>query len=96
MPVAAFATLVLATLSGSPTAPAAPHARPTASPAAPRHGRAEPSFDLPVGDVYSARAKRRIASYLRMRLLELRKERLSRALEALEGRLGIDELIRSR
>jgi hypothetical protein len=95
MPLAAFATLVLATLSGCPSPSQAPHPRPTASPAPLRQRGAQPSFDLPVGDVYSARAKRRIASYLRMRLLELRKERLSRALEALEGRLGIDELIRS-
>jgi hypothetical protein len=94
MPLAAFATLVLATLWGSPPAPAGHGPSPT--PAAHKHPRPEPVLTLPVGDVYSARAKRRISSYLRMRVLELRKERLTRALEALEGRIGIDELIRSR
>ena len=94
MPLAAFATLVLATLWGSPQPPAGQ--APSPSPAAHKHPRPEPVLSLPVGDVYSARAKRRISSYLRMRVLELRKERLTRALEALEGRIGIDELIRSR
>ncbi len=93
MPLAAFATLVLATLWG-PTPPGRPSPEVTASPA-PRQ-RVERAPDLPVGDIYSARAKRRIASYLRMRLLELRRERLARAIEALEGRLGIDDLIRTR
>jgi hypothetical protein len=94
MPLAAFATLVLATLWGSPQTPAGP--APSPRPAAHARPKAEPPLALPVGDIYSARAKRRISSYLRMRVLELRKERLTRALEALEGRIGIDELIRTR
>jgi hypothetical protein len=94
MPLAAFATFVLATLWGSPQPPAGQV--PSPSPTAHEHQRPEPAITLPVGDIYSARAKRRISSYLRMRVLELRKERLTRALEALEGRIGIDELIRTR
>jgi hypothetical protein len=46
-------------------------------------------------DLYSARAKRRIASFLRMRLLELRLRSLDRAADVVEHRLSLDELLRS-
>ncbi|MBV9104120.1 MAG: hypothetical protein JO060_11055 [Candidatus Eremiobacteraeota bacterium] len=47
------------------------------------------------GDLYAARAKRRIASYLRMRLLELRLRSLDRAAAVVEHRLSLEELLHS-
>ncbi len=47
-----------------------------------------------VSDLYSLRARRRFASYLRMRLLELREERLDRAADAIERRLPPDVLLK--
>ncbi len=47
-----------------------------------------------VSDLYSLRARRRFASYLRMRLLELREERLDRAADAIERRLPVDVLLK--
>jgi hypothetical protein len=88
--IAAFATLAVLTLS--PAAPP-PAARP---PAAHAHSIAPaPHVRLPVGDLYSARAKRRMASYLRMRLLELREQGLRRAIEVIEGRMRIGDLLRA-
>ncbi len=46
-----------------------------------------------VSDLYSLRARRRFASYLRMRLLELREERLDRAADAIERHLSPDVLL---
>lgn len=89
MPIAALATLAVLTLSTAPPANAGPSTRRPA----PRVATA-PSRRLPVGDVYSARAKRRMASYLRMRLLELREEGLRRAIEVVERRLPVDALLR--
>jgi hypothetical protein len=43
--------------------------------------------------LYSARARRRIASYLRLRLLEMRAEGLKRAAAAVERRLPVDTLL---
>jgi hypothetical protein len=57
--------------------------------------RPVPRAVLPAGDLYAARAKRRMAAYLRMRLLELRKEGLHKAVQVVEGRLPIEELLRS-
>ena len=45
-------------------------------------------------DIYSARALRRIRILLQLRLLELRKERLALAAEAVQHRISIDELLR--
>lgn len=44
-------------------------------------------------DLYSLRARRRFASYLRLRLFELREERLERAAAVVEGRLPVDVLV---
>jgi hypothetical protein len=78
----AIAALTLST--GSPP----PEAHPKRAPAA----RAQ---RLPhVSDLYSLRARRRFASYLRMRLLELREERLDRAADAIERRVSPDVLLR--
>ncbi len=45
------------------------------------------------GDVYSARALRRMRTLLQLRLLELRKERLSLVADAVQRRISIDELL---
>ncbi len=44
-------------------------------------------------DLYSLRARRRFASYLRLRLLELREANLERAAAAIERRLPLSALI---
>jgi hypothetical protein len=91
--IAAFATLAVLTLSTSTTAPAASSSpRPSHRAVAPAPPAARAW--LPVGDVYSARAKRRMASYLRMRLLELREQGLRRAIDVVERRLPLDALLR--
>jgi len=43
-------------------------------------------------DLYSARARRVITGYLRLRLLELREADLDRARAVIEGKLGADRL----
>ena len=47
-------------------------------------------------EVLSMRAKRRLAAYLRLRLLELREEGLARARDVILGRLRLDELLEER
>ncbi len=47
----------------------------------------------PTGELFSLRARRRFAAYLRIRLLEMREEGLERAAEAVERRLPVDELL---
>jgi hypothetical protein len=44
-------------------------------------------------DLYSLRARRRFASYLRLRLLEMREAGLERAAEAVERRIPVDALV---
>jgi|SRR5580704_16589816 hypothetical protein len=101
MLTAALATLTLATLAALPPPPAVragagpAHSATTAhrakrQPAGPRAAAVSPS-----GDLYSARAKRRMASYLRMRLLELRAAGLERAAGVIEHRLSVDTLLRA-
>ncbi len=46
-------------------------------------------------ELYSLRARRRFASYLRLRLLELREANLQRAADAIERHLPISELLGS-
>jgi hypothetical protein len=87
---AAFAMFAAVTLLPGPAASPrpgrpAPHARPLSA--------AETAVSA--GDLYAARAKRRIASFLRMRLLELRLRGLDRAAAVVEHRLPLDELLRS-
>jgi hypothetical protein len=81
MLLAVFATLTL-------------HAPSTPKPPAPRPGLHRQRLVTPAADLYSLRARRRFASYLRLRLLELREAGLERAAQAVERRLSIDELIR--
>jgi len=65
---------------------------------APRRTPAAPSLRKAVAasDLYSARARRRVAGYLRMRLLELRKLGLERAADVVERRIPVEELLRKR
>jgi hypothetical protein len=44
-------------------------------------------------ELYSLRARRRFAAYLRMRLLEMREAGLERAADAVERRLPVDALV---
>jgi len=86
MPNAVFVTVLALTLyravpSPVPSPPPRIHARRT----------------LPAAsDLYSLRARRRIASYLRLRLLEMRKAGLDRAVEVIERRLPADTLLAPR
>jgi hypothetical protein len=90
----AFVTLAILTLSTpAPAAPSPPPSTP-----APRHVAREtkrpllaPQFVRPE-DLYSLHARRRVATYLRMRLLELRSEGLSRAAQVIEHRLPLDAI----
>jgi hypothetical protein len=96
---AAFVTLFALTVSGLPAADLGQSIRavPTASPVA---GSAKASqrrlpdvvHTFRSDDLYSRRERRRIAAYLRMRLLELREAGLERAAEAVERRLPADLL----
>jgi hypothetical protein len=47
----------------------------------------------PSGELFSLRARRRFAAYLRIRLLEMREAGLERAAEAVERRLPVEELL---
>jgi len=51
---------------------------------------------LPANDLYAARARRRMASYLRMRLLELRIAGLRQAADAVKRHLPVDVLLPER
>jgi hypothetical protein len=81
MLLTAFATYALS----APSTPKPPSPRPVV-----RHSPL-PSH---APDLYSLRARRRFASYLRLRLLELREAGLERAARAVERRLSIDDLLR--
>jgi hypothetical protein len=50
---------------------------------------------LAADELFSLRARRRAAAYLRMRVLELRKARLDRAADVIERRLPVDELLQA-
>lgn len=78
----------LTALGASPSPP-----RCAGPPAAPAASRAAPAAVPSVANLYSARARRRIASYLRLRLLEMRAEGLKRAAAAVERRLPVDTLL---
>jgi hypothetical protein len=43
-------------------------------------------------DLYSARARRMVAAYLRLRMLELREDDLARVRQVIQGKLGVDAL----
>jgi hypothetical protein len=52
---------------------------------------AHPPSDL--ADLYSARVRRAMQSYLRLRLLQLREEQLDRVRFVIEHHLGVDALL---
>jgi hypothetical protein len=81
MVLAVFATCALT----APSTPRPPSPRPIVR-AVPRPAHSS--------DLYSQRARRRFAAYLRLRLLELREAGLERAARAVERRLSIDDLLR--
>jgi hypothetical protein len=91
-----FVTLAALTLSAPSPLPSSLALRPmgvkrTASPA-PAPPTATSAAVRPE-ELYSLRARRRFAAYLRMRLLELRSEGLNRAADVIERRLPVDDLI---
>ncbi len=65
----------------------------TTPPPASSHALRAAARHIPAADLYSLRARRRFASYLRLRLLELREARLERAADVVEGRLPVDVLV---
>jgi len=70
-------------------------ATPTAAPRAttvPKAIVATPPILGPASDLYSARARRLVRSYLRLQMLELRKAELDRVRAVIEGKLGVDAL----
>jgi hypothetical protein len=81
----AVAALTLST--PRPAASAAPHPRAAA------HLVPQRSHDPSPEDLYSLRARRRFAAYLRLRLLEWREEGLERAAAVVERRLSVDALV---
>jgi uncharacterized protein YciU (UPF0263 family) len=84
MPNAAFVTLLALTLSASPQ-PGRPKAERHV--ATVRSTTSSPDR-TPANQLFARRERRRIAAYLRMRLLEMREEGLARAADAVERRLG--------
>jgi len=72
------------------------HAPSTPAPSEPRAAPRREHHSVSATDLYSARARRRFASYLRLRLLELREAGLERAAQAVERRLPVDDLVRHR
>jgi hypothetical protein len=93
MTLAAFAALAALTLSPAVTPSSAGHVarekhKPRAAPVA------AGSLQSPrIADLYSARAKRRMANYLRMRLLEMRRAGLDRAAAVVTHRLELEALL---
>jgi hypothetical protein len=94
MSLARFVALFILTVSfaaaprAAAPAPAGPAPAPSPKPRPSPTARAFRSDEL-----YSLRERRRIAAYLRMRLLELREAGLERAAEAIERRLPADVLL---
>ncbi len=92
MLIGLFVTCIVLTLS--------PHGgqaekRPPALAKAPAHAKqaAEPQQAARSDELYSLRARRRFAAYLRMRLLEMREAGLERAADAVARRLPADALV---
>jgi hypothetical protein len=87
---ACFVTLLVLTVSA--WAVAAPAERPVRAERHAPHARKAPAKPAPGRDftsdqLFSLRERRRIAAYLRMRLLEMREAGLERAAEAVKRRL---------
>jgi hypothetical protein len=71
---------------------AVPPATPRATPSPPPIVAELPAAEA--ASLYSPHAQRLIRSYLRLRLLELREQELDRARSVIEGRLGVDDLLK--
>jgi hypothetical protein len=84
MSYTAFVALAALTVSlpQGPSRPSAAHHRP----AVPKQA------SVPADRLFALRERRRIAAYLRMRLLEMREEGLGRAADAVRRRLPADVL----
>lgn len=76
-----FATILIATLS------------PNAHRLAPRPSASPLAAPLPIANLYSPRALRRMRTYLRLRLYEMRALDLERAARAIERKLPVDTWI---
>jgi hypothetical protein len=87
MLIGLFVTCIVLTLS--------PHAVKAAgrAPAHPKQAAAPTRPAANSADLYSLRARRRFASYLRLRLLEMREAGLERAADAVERRIPVDALV---
>jgi hypothetical protein len=95
MLVSAFVVSAALTLSTASPRPAATRrASPAAAVTLRRGAERPPATPLGAPELYSLRARRRFASYLRMRLLELRAEGLERAADVIQRRLPVDTLLR--
>jgi hypothetical protein len=79
----AFVALVALTVSS-------PHG--SSRPPTPRHISVAKQASVPADRLFALRERRRIAAYLRMRLLEMREEGLGRAADAVRRRLPADVL----
>jgi predicted signal transduction protein with EAL and GGDEF domain len=90
MILTAFVTIAALTLSATP--PATKAALPV-RPAVHRRRSLEERQLPHADDLYSLRARRRFAAYLRMRLLELREAGLERAANVIEKRLPVESLL---
>ena len=86
-----FVTVAALTLSPTPP-PSRPS--PAASVAHRERGVGPPRLTLSdPSALYSLRARKRFAAYLRLRLLELRQEHLTRAADAIERRIPVSQLL---
>jgi len=94
MLLAAFA-MVWALTPSSAATPASPAPARVVRAKHPPAPTKPPPVAVSTSDLYSARAKRRVASFLRMRLLEMRLRSLDRAAAVVEHRLSLEELLRS-
>ena len=91
-----FATVFVATLFASATvltAEAGPSPAPPATALSRRHRpAARPPHRTRADDLFSPRFKRRLAAYLRVRMLEMRAEGLRKAADVIEGRSPLRSL----
>ena len=90
-----FVTLATLTVSLTTTTPQTARATPSGTIVAHRsrlpHGYER--RDIRSAELYASRARRRYASYIRLRLLELREAGLSRAAAVIERRLPVETLV---
>jgi len=87
-----FVTLAALTLSAQAPEPSPRPAKLLQTKHAPRSPTTASSSDL----LYSLRARRRFAAYLRLRLLELREAGLDRAAAVIEHKLPVADLVPKR